>query len=356
MQKRKTRDNSIDPKIFKSLVLSVIPQKKVDNETFVNGLQKARGLLSCLERSFEKSYHYEDKLLRCRSAHNHSHDSKDWCSSDRSSFGESGSYSKKEGLPNRRTGETLSLQVARIGAYTYFAHNFATPIGLNPLILRGDSSSAVSRICVDDDSIRQVGRYLMLLIFFTVKSKSSQTRSTTNVTESCSTMSITCLQFQYEELLKRYQALLKAYDERGYSLSNQDDAFHTLYERIKETYAELAHVNKFLIIIGEKYLNLKYKKLTQKLWYEERIERLKCAARSIFITAERARSDLDKQLSRCLASEQDTAMVLLLEKISLTSSSPSQIIATFLVLWTRAGADKIGSDRQDEWHKIRQCE
>nr|XP_034831547.1 uncharacterized protein LOC117988505 [Maniola hyperantus] len=216
--------------------------KRNEKSNFINGLQNARGLLNCLERSFEKSCKYEDNLLRCRATHNHSHDSKDWCSEE-STTRVSGSYSRKE------------------------------------------------------------------------KSKSCQTRSSTNGTESWSSASIACLQYQYEELSKRYQMLLRAYGNRCNSLTSHDGALIKLYKRVKETHAELAHVNKSLLIIGEKYLNLKYKRLAQKIWYEERIERMKRASRAVVLTAERARRDLDEQLARSLACEQDTAIILLLEKI-----------------------------------------
>ncbi|CAH2256672.1 jg19630 [Pararge aegeria aegeria] len=128
-------------------------------------------------------------------------------------------------------------------------------------------------------------------------------------------MSIACLQYQYNELSKRYEMLLRAYDERCNSISSQDGAFLKLHKRLKELYVELTHVHKCLLIIGEKYLDLKYKRFTQKVWYEERIESLKCASKAVLLTAERARRDLDDQLSRCLACEHDTAVTLLLEKV-----------------------------------------
>lgn len=52
-------------------------QHKQDN--FVSGLQNARKLLDGLERSLSKTTKYEERLLRCKSTHAHSHD---WCDSD----------------------------------------------------------------------------------------------------------------------------------------------------------------------------------------------------------------------------------------------------------------------------------
>ncbi|KAF9419424.1 hypothetical protein HW555_004072, partial [Spodoptera exigua] len=55
-----------------------------DHKNFINSVQNVRNTLGSLERSIGKSKQYEQRLLRCRGSHSHSHGVNDWWDSDHS--------------------------------------------------------------------------------------------------------------------------------------------------------------------------------------------------------------------------------------------------------------------------------
>ncbi|XP_072947777.1 uncharacterized protein [Epargyreus clarus] len=147
------------------------------------------------------------------------------------------------------------------------------------------------------------------------KPSASSLRSPIDLAESWSTMSIVCLQYQYEELSKRYESLLQAYHERCNAMNARDASVQRLQDRVKIAQDQLACTHKALLTVGEKYLKLRCKKLTQKSCYEDKCERLRQKMRKMLSEVERARLELDDQISQNLSSEHDTAIALLLSEI-----------------------------------------
>ncbi|XP_049874459.1 uncharacterized protein LOC126372654 [Pectinophora gossypiella] len=139
-------------------------------------------------------------------------------------------------------------------------------------------------------------------------------RSQVDLAESWSTMSIVCLQYQYEELSKRYSSLLQAYNERCSSLSARETALGRLRQRVRTTHERLAHAHRTLLMIGEKYLALRDKRIAQKAEYEEKISQLRRAVCEVVAAAERARLELDAQIADSMAAEKDAATALLLDE------------------------------------------
>ncbi|KAJ2952868.1 hypothetical protein O0L34_g7234 [Tuta absoluta] len=140
-------------------------------------------------------------------------------------------------------------------------------------------------------------------------------RSQVNLAESWSTMSIVCLQYQYEELSKRYSALLQAYDERCSTLSAREAALSRLRQQVRTTQSRLAHAHRTVLMIGEKYLGLREKWLSEKSDYKANISRLKRTVNVVLEEAEGVRSELDSQLAEILSVEKDAATAMLLEEI-----------------------------------------
>ncbi|KAI5641748.1 hypothetical protein NE865_06052 [Phthorimaea operculella] len=140
-------------------------------------------------------------------------------------------------------------------------------------------------------------------------------RSQVNLAESWSTMSIVCLQYQYEELSKRYSALLQAYDERCSTLSAREAALSRLRQQVRTTHSRLAHAHRTVLMIGEKYLGLREKWLSDKNEYKAKISRLKRTVNFVLEEAESVRLKLDSQLAEILGVEKDAASAMLLDEI-----------------------------------------
>ncbi|XP_026738028.1 uncharacterized protein LOC113501171 isoform X2 [Trichoplusia ni] len=86
MQGIKIRNDLFSPSNVKCVSIndSTVSNPEIPPKNFMNSLQNARNTLGCLERSIRKSNRYEQKLLQCKSAHNHSHDVNEWWDSDQS--------------------------------------------------------------------------------------------------------------------------------------------------------------------------------------------------------------------------------------------------------------------------------
>ncbi|CAG4962638.1 unnamed protein product [Colias eurytheme] len=227
--------NLFAPENFKCYEVN---KELVTQKNFLRGLENARNILHCLEKSLKKTRSYEDQLFVCKSKHPHVH---------------------------TKISDSQFSQ---------------------------DPSSKPSE---------------------TVNSKSS--RSPVNLQESWSTMSIVCLQYQYEELSARYESLLRAYDERCKSVKSRDVEISRLRQRMKRNHARLVDANKALLAVGERYMELRKKKMVQKHWFEERIDQLKQRIQNVVTTAERARLEIDDQLLNLIGDEEDTSVSLLLEEV-----------------------------------------
>ncbi|XP_038206233.1 uncharacterized protein LOC119828204 [Zerene cesonia] len=67
--------NSYTQKLFapENFKCYEVNKELVTQKNFLNGLENARHILHCLEKSLKKTRSYEDQLLRCKSKHSHVH-------------------------------------------------------------------------------------------------------------------------------------------------------------------------------------------------------------------------------------------------------------------------------------------
>ncbi|CAH0584420.1 unnamed protein product [Chrysodeixis includens] len=86
MQSVKIQNDLFPPSNVKCVSIneSTVSNSEIPPKNFINSLQNARNTLGCLERSIRKSNRYEQKLLQCKSAHNHLHDVNEWWDTDQS--------------------------------------------------------------------------------------------------------------------------------------------------------------------------------------------------------------------------------------------------------------------------------
>ncbi|KAJ8715995.1 hypothetical protein PYW08_013280 [Mythimna loreyi] len=154
--------------------------------------------------------------------------------------------------------------------------------------------------------------------------KCSNTSSTTNTKSSrsldgCpdtwSSMSIICLQHQYEELAKRYRALIQAYDEQCYAVGMRNKRLEKWRQCVYSTRAHLTLAHTALLSVGEKYLTLKNKRMDQKKWYQDQLLGMRQTLQDMRDSTNRARMKFDAQLEKCMASENDSDVALMLNEI-----------------------------------------